>query len=486
MRKTLLVWIGALSMVGFFACQQNVKRETASRPNIVMILCDDLGYGDVGFNGATDIRTPVLDQLAAGGVRFSSAYVPHPFCGPSRAGMMTGRYPHTIGAQFNLPPNTARLDEGITRDEVFISKVLQVSGYHTGIVGKWHLGAAAPYHPNQRGFDEFYGFLGGGHKYFPEEYLSKYDEQHGSGDGAVWDYLRPLEYNGHEVRDTAYLTDALSHQAVDFISRAAQLDNPFFLYLAYNAPHVPLEAKAEDLALFAEIENPDRRTYAAMVYAVDRGVDEVVNALKAAGEYDNTLIVFLSDNGGNTDHGANNGALREGKGSTYEGGYRVPMFWHWPNQIQAHEACEYTVSALDFYPTFAALAEAEIPSGKLLDGQNVWPAVVGQEDFRAEAPLYVMRHRDGYSDVGVRQGQWKAVKAHQQSWQLFDVNQDIGERKDLRQQYPAQLSAMVDSAEKWSETHVQPLWFHNQETADRWHADGMPRLEETFQSSIGQ
>ena len=256
----------------------------ASRPNIVLILCDDLGYADVGFNGAKDITTPHLDELAAQGTVFSSAYVCHPFCGPSRMGLLSGRYPHKFGAPFNLPPVGLNIEEynklGIPEGETLLSTTLQQAGYRTAAIGKWHLGITTPYHPNKRGFDDFYGFLGGGHMYFPERYGPIYDRQVKSGKTVFNEYIVPLEHNGRQVEETEYMTDALSREAVRFVKKASKKESPFFLYLAYNAPHTPLEAKEDDLARFSGISDEKRRTYAAMVYAVDRGVGRVISALR--------------------------------------------------------------------------------------------------------------------------------------------------------------------------------------------------------------
>ncbi|MDW7692178.1 sulfatase-like hydrolase/transferase [Flammeovirgaceae bacterium SG7u.111] len=461
--------------------KESVAKAESSRPNILLILCDDLGYSDVGFNGAKDIKTPELDRLASSGTIFSAGYVSHPFCGPSRAALMTGRYPHTISSQFNLPPNSETIGEGIPLEEPFISKVLQESGYRTGAVGKWHLGAVPKYHPNSRGFDDFYGFLGGGHKYFPEEYFAKYEKQKAAGSKVIFEYLLPLEHNGKEVRETEYLTDALSHEAVRFVKESAQDDQPFFLYLAYNAPHVPLEAKQEDLEKYSHIEDEKRRTYAAMVHAVDRGVGEVVESLKATGQYENTLIVFLSDNGGKLDYGgATNYPLKEGKGSAYEGGYRVPMFFHWPENVPAGQRFDHPVSAIDFYPTFAGLAGAAIPEGKILDGNDIW------DDFQAgNAPhkgemIYVLRHRTGYSDVGIRRDQWKALRVNQETWKLINIEEDISEEHDLSAEHPEILKELVDEGEKWSKTHMQPRWFHDEQTGIDWREADMPRFDETF------
>ena len=448
------------------------------RPNILLILTDDQGYADVGFNGGMDVKTPNLDELAAKGMTFSQAYVPHPFCGPSRAGLMTGRYPHKIGAQFNLPSEGSNL--GVPRSEVFISKVLQDAGYYTGAIGKWHLGEAPEFHPNQRGFDDFYGFLGGGHNYFPEEFTQTYNAQVAAGNTHIWEYLRPLERNGAEVEETEYLTDGLSREAVNFVREAAGREEPFFLYLAYNAPHTPLEAKDDDLALFMGIGDELRKTYAAMVYAVDRGVGSVVDALRETGQIDSTLIVFLSDNGGRLDRGGNNFPLREGKGTVYEGGYRSPMFLHWPDQLSAGSTFEHPVLALDLYPTFASLADAVIPADRKLDGRDIWQDIVSGQDPHDGEFLYALRHREGFSDAAVRRDQWKAVKTGSQPWKLFNIEEDIGEHRDLSAQNPAVLANMVREMERWSWDNAEPRWFHIPQEGVAWREQAMPRFHETF------
>ena len=224
-RQTFLVCLSVLlGIQAAFAAEDQ-------RPNIVLILCDDLGYSDVGFNGAQDIRTPNLDGLAKAGTVFTSAYVPHPFCGPSRMGMMTGRYPHAFGAPFNLPVSSyVGVDEnkGVSSSEELISLILKKSGYHTGAVGKWHMGDAALYHPNARGFDEFYGFLGGGHKYFPKVYQGINKRQVRAGNTNINDYVLPLERNGEAVKETEYLTDGLSREAADFVTEQQNVTSRSF------------------------------------------------------------------------------------------------------------------------------------------------------------------------------------------------------------------------------------------------------------------
>lgn len=451
------------------------------RPNIVVILCDDLGYSDVGFNGAKDIITPELDHLAYNGMRFSAAYVAHPFCGPSRAGLMTGRYPHTFGSQFNLPQNSGELlNTGIPLEETFISKVLQNAGYYTGIVGKWHLGAVPEYHPLNRGFDDFYGFLGGGHRYFPSQYQPIYEKQKAEGKTIINDYLKPLEYNNNEVRETEYITDALSREAARFVDEASKKENPFFLYLAYNAPHSPLEAKEEDLTKFNFIKDKKRKTYAAMVYAVDRGVGKLVNALKRNNQLDNTLIIFLSDNGGKVALGATNAPLQKGKGSTQEGGYRVPMFFHWPKGIKGGNIFEHPVSAIDFYPTFASLAKAEIPKTKILHGKDIWNDLTQGSEPHKNEMIYALRHREGYSDVGARKGDWKILKTNQNNWKLFNIKKDISEQNDLSDQYPEQMQEMILEVKSWTKAHIEPKWYDPDSLKYLWKTHEMNAFKTVF------
>ncbi|MDO6801978.1 sulfatase-like hydrolase/transferase [Wenyingzhuangia sp. 1_MG-2023] len=450
------------------------------RPNILVILCDDLGYSDVGFNGSKDIKTPNLDKLAHAGVIMSSGYVAHPFCGPSRTSIMTGKYSHVMGAQFNIPSNSEHTGYGIPLDNKFISKELQEAGYYTGAFGKWHLGADAPYHPNKRGFDEFFGFLGGGHRYFPDQYRPVYEFQKENGNKNIHDYLKPLEHNGKEVKETEYITDAFTREAITFVEKSVKREQPFFMYLAYNAPHVPLEAKKEDFKVFPEIKDDKRRTYAAMVYAVDRGVGALVETLKKEHQFENTLIVFLSDNGGKLGQGANNYPLKEGKGSAYEGGFRVPMFFHWPAKIKGNQVFEHPVSSIDFYPTFAALAKVKPSKRRELAGKEVLKPIMEGRNPHLNDMLYVLRHRTGLSDVGARYNNWKILRTSNTPWKLFYIKKDISETKDRSSEFPEILKSMVEKAEKWSKTNEEPKWFHSKEEGQLWHNMNMPRFDETF------
>ncbi len=455
-----------------------------TRPNILVVLCDDLGYADVGFNGSTDIITPELDKLAKNGSIFTSAYVAHPFCGPSRSAIMTGRYPHLTGTAYNLFHNSSENDNdnmGIPVEETYMAKVLQKAGYYTSAIGKWHLGSAPKFHPNKRGFDNFYGFLGGGHDYFPNEYNKTYDAQMQSGNKNIRDYVFPMEHNGKPANETEYITDGFSREASNDIKIAAKKKQPFFIYLAYNAPHVPLQAKAEDIAKFANIEDKDRRTYAAMVYAVDRGVGKIVETLKETNQLDNTLIVFLSDNGGNFDHGASNYPLKGTKGDTWEGGYRVPMFFHWPKKIKKEQRFDFPVSSLDFYPTFTNLAKAKLPEGKKLDGKNIMNDVLQNTEPYKDDLIYSLRYREGYNDVGARLGDWKITRMGNEPWSLHNITKDIGEKKNLAGRYPERLKEMIARTEEWTKSFVKPLWYYSVKDKELWESGQMPNYEATFE-----
>ncbi|WP_303318196.1 sulfatase-like hydrolase/transferase [Flavivirga abyssicola] len=448
-------------------------------PNIVFILLDDLGYADVGFNGGTDIATPNIDALADNGTIFTSAYVTHPFCGPSRAGLMTGRYPHKIGAQYNLNDNEYVL--GVDTNETFFSKVLQDAGYNTALIGKWHLGQSAAHQPNSRGFDYFYGMLTGGHNYFTKTAAN------GGFNGA---YNRDLRENGGLANEPAneYITDLFSDKGVAFIQDAETNDSdPFFLFMSYNAPHSPIQSKTSDENILTNppysfsYSNDRRKQYAAMVYAVDRGIKNIVDALIAANELDNTLIVFLSDNGGRLDNTgmANNAPLRGAKGDTYEGGFRVPMFMHWPDgNIPIGASYDYPVSSLDLYPTFVNLAGASIPNGKEIDGKDILNNIIINTNARAGESIFAMRHKK-INNVGIRRDQWKAYTTGNGVWRLYNIDNDKGESNNLSAQYPAILNSMIDDAYQWSKTHITPQFFDSIEAENNWNAN-LPKFEITF------
>jgi arylsulfatase A-like enzyme len=267
-------------------------------------------------------------------------------------------------------------------------------------------------------------------------------------------------------------------QGARFIREASQKENPFFLFMSYNAPHTPIQAKKEDLEKLRSIKDEKRRTYAAMVHAVDRGVKNIVDELKEMNKFKNTLIVFLSDNGGVTKHGASNAPLQGRKGDTWEGGYRTPMFFHWPEKIPK-QLFPYTVTALDFYPTFTALAKANVPDEIELDGKDIWQDVISGSNPRKAEPLFVMRHRGKGNEIGVRLDDWKLFRRGN-SWKLFDVSNDIGEKNDLSQKHPDQLRSMIQMTADWVKIHSEPQWFDSFQARDMWVENDRPDFEKTF------
>ena len=366
----------------------------APSPNIVVILADDLGYGDAGFTGSTEIRTPRLDALAANGIICANGYVTHPYCGPSRAGLITGRHQARFGMEVNCTYSPYDLKMGLPLSEKTFGQRMQEQGYRTGMIGKWHLGAAPPYHPNQRGFDYFYGFLSGGHGYFPRGVTSTHPLllENGSPHYAANEgYFLPLVRNENAAEFNEYLTRALSRDAARFV---CETEKPFCLYLSYNAPHAPLEAPQETIAKYRHIEDWNRRVYAAMIDEMDQGIGWVVDALEASGKLENTLIIFLSDNGGVSpkpghefENWANNEPFRGGKGSFLEGGIHVPFLVHWPAELPGGETFGGLVSALDIAPTMVAAAGEWIADDEY-DGVNLLPFLAGTEQRSPHEALF--------------------------------------------------------------------------------------------------
>ncbi|MCP5523772.1 MAG: sulfatase-like hydrolase/transferase [Verrucomicrobiales bacterium] len=390
----------------------------ADRPNFVLILADDLGYADVGFQGCRDIPTPHIDSLAATGVRFTSGYAAHPFCSPTRASLMTGRYQHRFGYENNIAFDPQNPLMGLPLSEKTIPERLKAAGYTTGMVGKWHLGAAHPFHPNRRGFDFFHGFLGGGHDYF------SVNLRQAMGEG----YQVPIDHNGKPRDIDGYLTEDLTRAAVGFIR--SRSGGPFFLYAAYNAPHTPMQAPKERLDRFAAIQNPRRRTYAAMVSILDDGVGEILSALEAGGVRDNTIVCFLSDNGGPTQsNGSNNDPLRGAKGSVFEGGIRVPFVVSWPARLPQGAVYSHPVISHDLSVT--ALAVAGIPESetRTLDGVNLVPHLL---DPGLKPPHEALFWRmNGGSAWAARAGDWKLLQTGANAApNLYNLADDLSEARD--------------------------------------------------------
>ncbi len=427
-----------------------------SRPNILVILADDLGYADVGFTGCKDIKTPHLDQLANNGIIFSNAYVTHPYCGPSRAGLLTGRYQARFGMEVNPSYSPYDLGMGLPLTEKTFASRLQAAGYRTGIIGKWHMGAAPPFHPNNRGFDYFYGFLSGGHDYFPQTVTTIHplltqdlSPHYSANEGC----FLPLSLNDGTGEFKEYLTTALSRDAAEFVKSD---DKPFMLYLAYNAPHEPMQAPKETIEKYKNISLKSRRTYAAMIDKMDEGIGMVIDALTQTGKLDNTIIFFLSDNGGVTDTSpwrpevfASNLPYRAGKGSMYEGGNHVPFIVHWPDEIKKPRKIDGLVSALDIASTALAVAKVDTTDAKL-DGVNLLPYLKGSKTNSPNDVLFWRADEGQTWAVRTPDRKFVLANAKKSDPELFDMISDVTESINILDSEPEQRKKMTKLWNEWN------------------------------------
>ncbi len=463
--------------VAVTACAALPCCAAAPRPNIVLIVADDLGYGELGCYGGKEIPTPHIDSLAASGVRFRSGYVTAPFCAASRAGLLTGRYQTRFGFELNpIGAKNADPAVGLPAGERTIADRLREEGYATALVGKWHLGGTAAYHPLRRGFDEFFGFLHEGHYYVEPPWRGattwlRRTALPGGGQGrwtspdgrVVWsthmghreppyDADNPILRGSQPVREPANLTDAFAREACDFIER--HRSQPFFLCLAFNAVHSPLQADDAHLARFEHLADIHRRIFAALLSHLDDAVGQVLGKLHSAGLAENTLIVFLSDNGGPTrELTSSNAPLRGGKGELWEGGVRVPMLVSWKGKLPAGRAAEAPVNSLNWSATALAAAGA-VPDGTQLDGVDLLPWLTGQTTEPPRAALY---WRVGRRHA-LRHGDWKLIREGARPWRLYDLAADLGEASDLASAQPARVQELSALWDRWNAQQVEPLW----------------------------
>lgn len=405
------------------------------RPNIIIILADDLGYGDLGVQGGRDVATPNIDRLAAEGVRFTDFYAGHPVCAPSRASLMTGRYQHRFGFE-NNPGMGQRADVGfgLPRQPGILPERLKARGYATAMVGKWHLGFTPQNTPAGRGFDLCYGFLDGAMAYLADAPSGSKSMMRGQGPAPM----------------PAHTTEAFTQEAVQFID--ANRDRPFFIYAAYNAVHAPLQSTDPYLARFADVKDPKRRAYLAMLAALDDGVGEITAAVDRNGLAGKTLIVFTSDNGGPTWQTTSaNGPLNGVKATVLEGGIRVPAIFRWPGTIPAGKTS--SAVAMEFDLSATALALAGEPPSADLDGLNLMPFLAGDRSGDVHSSLYWRSGAQG----AVRSGPWKMVKAEDQFY-LFDLRSDLGEHHDLAASNPARLKTLKGEWQAWSDAMMPAKW----------------------------
>jgi arylsulfatase A-like enzyme len=425
-----------------------------AKPNIVHIVADDLGWKDVGFNGCADIKTPNLDKLAAEGAKFTQYYV-QPMCTPTRASLMTGRYPFRYGLQTAVIPSVS--EYGLDTTEWLLPQALKEAGYRTAIVGKWHLGHAdKKYWPRQRGFDYQYGAMIGELDYFTHD-------EHG-----VLDWYRDNE----PVREEGYTTTLIGKDAATLIE-GHDTSAPLYLYLAFNAPHTPYQAPQEYIDRYASIEDPTRRTYAAMVACLDDEIGRVVAALEKKKMRKNTLILFHSDNGGTRNAmfagvmadmskikiPCDNGPFREGKGSLYEGATRVCALANWPGHVKA-QTVDGLMHAVDLYPTIVGLAGASTAKCKPLDGHDVWGTIAhGKPSPRSEIVYNVEPFR-----AALRQGDWKLIwrTLLPSSVDLYDLSKDPSETTNLAAAHPDKVAAFQERLNALATESAKPLFLVDQ------------------------
>ncbi len=422
--------------------QSSIPGEGASaarKPNVLVIVADDLGYADVGFQGLSkDVKTPHLDSLAAGGVRFTNSYVSGSLCSPTRAALLTGRYQQRFGFEYNDGPQVRDLF-GLPVDQVTLPQVLKDAGYATGMAGKWHLGHGLEKHPTRRGFDTFLGFIGGAHAY----------NRVGMGPNAV-------QHGTEPVAQVEYLTDAFTREAVEFLDRQATARKPFFFYLAYNAVHTPMQAPPRYLERFADVADPKRRSLLAMLSALDDGVGRVVGKLREHRLEENTLIFFLSDNGAPTQgNGSLNTPLRGVKNTLWEGGVRVSTLVQWKGTLPAGKVYEDPVIQLDLMPTVLTAAGAPAPKNVKLDGVDLVPFLTGRKKGAPHDALY-WRYDEQWA---IRGGDHKLVRADTtRPPMLFDLSKDPGESTDLAAQQPEIARKLQAKYDQWNRSLPAPRW----------------------------
>lgn len=452
------------------------------QPNIVVLIADDLGYGETGCQGNTQIPTPHIDSMAARGVRFTSGYVTAAFCSASRAGLLTGRYQTRFGYEFN--PIGARNDDptiGLPLTEISLPQHLHDAGYATTLIGKWHLGGTAKFHPQRRGFDEFFGFLHEGHYFVPPPYdgvstwlrrkslpgggqgrWSSCDGRltlstHLNSDEPDYDANNPILRSSQPVNEPLYFTDAITREAVSFINRTA--DRPFFMTVAYNAVHSPMQGADGYMRKFAHFDDIQRRIFAAMLANMDDSVGEILSALAKNDLDENTLVVFISDNGGPTQElTSSNHPLRGEKGSLYEGGIRVPFLMSWPGKIPTNQQSDQPVISLDIFATACAAAGIALPTKNPIDGINLLPYLNGEESSPPHDALF---WRTG-KRAALRRGEWKLVRNSggkaESDWQLFHLTDDVSETKDLSSSESTRRDALIAEWQQVNSKMIEPLF----------------------------
>ena len=480
--------LSVISIVVILAPNADLIAMGADRPNLIFLIADDLGYGELGCQGNPQIPTPHIDSIADRGVRFTDGYVTAAYCSASRAGLVTGRYQNRFGYEFNpIGADNEAPGVGLPSSEITLARHLRDAGYATALIGKWHLGGSAPFHPIRRGFDEFFGFLHEGHYFVPPPYREvttmlrrKALPDGGEGrwvsdDGTLvlsthmgshepsYDANNPILRGGQPVPEDNYLTDAFTREAIDFIDR--NHERPFFLCLAYNAVHSPLQGADAYMRKFSHIEDIHRRIFAAMLANLDDSVGEVVSAVEQHQLSEQTLIVFLSDNGGPTKElTSSNLPLRGGKGQVYEGGIRIPFLMQWPSRLPKGVVYEQPVISLDLFATALAVTGTGTDQlARSLDGVNLIPFLTGAE--RNTPPHNELYWRLG-NRTALRAGDWKLLRQPARrtgaaDWELYNLAQDISETNNLADAESDRVRRLEQRWNHWNDQMIEPFWSRN-------------------------
>ncbi len=426
---TLLVLPPLLAACG------SVNGHETERPNVLVILADDLGYGDLSAYGAEDLQTPHIDRLAAAGMRFENAYANCCVCSPTRAALLTGRYPELVGVPGVIRTHAENSWGYLAPDAVLLPQVLKAQGYHTALIGKWHLGLEEPNRPNDRGFDFFHGFLGD----MMDDYL--HHRRHG---------INYMRRNFEEIDPPGHATDLFTQWAEDYLRDRVTKEEPFFLYLAYNAPHTPIQPPDDWLTKVQQRRpelTPQRAKLAALIEHLDDSVGRVLTTLRELNLERNTLVIFTSDNGGQLDVGANNGPWRDGKQSMYEGGLRVPLVVAWPGRIAPSCRTDRIVLTMDLFATICDAVGA--PVEHTIDGRSFLPTLLGREDSPLQRDLFFHRREGGgrYHGLTIQaviRGPWKLLQNSPFApLELYDLANDPQERRNVARENPAVVNELA-------------------------------------------
>lgn len=446
-RRTFLAASGGV-LAGSAVAAAEKRPALPSRPNLVIILADDLGYGDLSSYGATDLQTPHCDALAAAGMRFDHFYANCPVCSPTRASLLTGCYPENVGVPGVIRTHADDSWGYLAPSARLLPSLLKPAGYTSAIIGKWHLGLESPNTPNERGFDLFRGYLG--------DMMDDYFTHRRWGNN----YMR---HNGEIIDPQGHATELFTQWACEYL-KEQQAGKPFFLYLAYNAPHSPIQPPAEWLERVRK-RRPDldekRAKMVALIEHMDDGIGRVLAALRDAGLEQDTLVLFTSDNGGDLPAGARNGAVRSGKGTLYEGGIRVPMAARWPGRIAAGSRCDRVALTMDVVPTFLEAAGAPPAAG--IDGRSFLPTLLGRQQAWPERDLFFGRREKfggkGGTIEGMRRGDWKLLRSRPAGpWELYNLAADPLEQHDLAAAEPARVAELTAALEKQLAKYARVPW----------------------------